>query len=57
MRLSIILILLGILGIASTLIYKSIMKTAMFIGPKSLSAFIVCGILIIMGIWLFLISK
>jgi hypothetical protein len=57
MKLSIILILLGILGIVSTLIYKSIMKTVMFIGPKSLTAFIICGILIIIGVWFLVIGK
>jgi len=48
----IILILLSILGTMGVLIYKCIKKTQMFIGPKSSTAFMIFGILLIMGIWL-----
>jgi hypothetical protein len=51
------LILTGILGIATVLIYKSIRSTLLLIGPKSFIVFIICGILIIAGIRLLVISK
>ena len=51
------LILMGILGIATVLIYKSIRNNLLFIGPKSFIAFIICGILIIAGIWLLVRNK
>jgi hypothetical protein len=47
---SIALILLGIAGATGVLIYKSHRDTLTLIGPKSGLAFILCGILIIIGI-------
>jgi len=53
-KIGITLILFGILSIIGVLIYKYIKKTLIFIGPKSFTAFIICGILIIIGICLLL---
>jgi len=52
-----ILILVSILSIVSILIYKSIRNTLMYIGPKSSVSFIICGILIIIGIRFLLKSR
>jgi hypothetical protein len=52
-----LLILLGILGIAIVLTDKTIRHSVQFIGPKSLLAFIICGILIVTGILLLLRKK
>ena len=44
------LISFAILGIIFVLVYKNINNTLMLIGPKSLSAFVICGALIFIGI-------
>jgi hypothetical protein len=53
----IVLILLSLSGIIAVLIYKYIKKTVIFIGPKSFTAFIICGILIVIGMRLLLGNK
>ncbi len=44
------LISFAILGIIFVLVYKNINNTLLLVGPKSLSAFVICGILIFIGI-------
>ncbi len=51
------LILFSILGIIGVLIYKSTKNTLIWIGPKSLAAFVICGILAIIGVKLLLCNK
>lgn len=51
------LILFSILGIIGVLIYKSTKNTLIWIGPKSLTAFVICGILAISGVKLLLCNK
>jgi len=50
-----ILILLSIMGVIAFLLYKSIIKKSLrYIGPKSIAVLIICGLLMITGIWFLL---
>lgn len=51
------LILSSIFGIIGVLIYKSTRNTLIWIGPKSLFAFVICGILAFKGVKLLLFCK
>lgn len=51
------LILFSVLGIIVVLAYKSAKNTLIWIGPKSLFAFVICGILAIRGVKLLLCNK
>lgn len=51
------LILFSVLGIISVLAYKSTKNTLIWIGPKSLFVFVICGILALRGVNLLLRNK
>jgi hypothetical protein len=53
----IFLILFSFLVLISVTIYKSIKHTLFLIGPKSSAALVICGILIVIGIWIVLRNK
>ncbi len=52
----IILILAGLGGAVFTLTYDFIMDKPFYIGTKAVTGFVVCGLLVLYGIW-FIIKK